>query len=61
MAYNHLGMTVSYGGEMLEARAEVGLLTHNILFRGSVNDDWNDAIEPCDAGFDPGKDFDNVR
>ena len=33
-------------------RAEVGLFTHNILFRGSSNSQWHDKIEACPDGFD---------
>ena len=42
------------GGVKLEARAEVGILSRSILFRGSNNMQWHDEIEPCPEGFDPG-------
>ncbi|XP_078617867.1 fibrocystin-L-like isoform X2 [Branchiostoma floridae x Branchiostoma japonicum] len=41
-------ITVSYG-------AEIGLLTHNVVVRGSNNEDWNTEIEACEAGFDTGE------
>ena len=41
-------------GKALEARAEVGLLTHNVVVRGSDNKQWHDTIEACPEGFDPG-------
>ncbi len=56
--YKHLGETVTVSGSYtLEARAEVGLLSHNIVFRGSDNDQWHDVIEACPEGFDPGNNY----
>ncbi|KAM7317037.1 hypothetical protein ACRRTK_023339 [Alexandromys fortis] len=54
--YTHLGITVTLpDGTVFEARAEVGLLTRNILIRGSENVEWNDKIPPCPDGFDTGE------
>ena len=39
----------------MDVRAEVGLLTRNIVFRGSENEGWDDVIEACPNGFDTGK------
>ena len=39
----------------MEARAEVALLTRNVVVRGSDNDEWHDVIEKCDEGFDTGQ------
>ena len=52
-------MTIDVGlglapGSALEARAEVGLLAHNVVVRGSDNDEWHDEIEECPEGFDTG-------
>ncbi len=33
---------------------EVGLLSHNILFRGTDNSQWHDKIKACEAGFNTG-------
>ncbi|XP_064635838.1 fibrocystin-L-like [Lineus longissimus] len=55
LQYEHLGVTVTVGGMPLEMRAEVGLLTHNILFRGSNDPQWNVVIEACPDGFDTGE------
>ena len=53
--YDHLGETAQLGGgHTLEMRAEVGLLTHNVVVRGSVNKQWSELIEACPAGFDTG-------
>ena len=45
------------GSVTLEARAEVGLLTHNVVVRGSDNDEWHDVIKACPEGFDTGISF----
>ena len=56
LEYDHLGETQTFeGGVTLETRAEVGLLTHNVVVRGSNLKDWNDKIEACPVDFDPGK------
>ena len=55
LEYRHLGEEVTItGGRSLQARAEVGLLSHNVLIRGSDNAQWHDKIEACEAGFDTG-------
>ena len=52
----HLGETVPLSDtHSLEARAEVGLLTHNVVFRGSDDPVWHDKIEACPEGFDTGQ------
>uniref|UniRef100_A0A8C8ZFE9 Fibrocystin-L n=1 Tax=Prolemur simus TaxID=1328070 RepID=A0A8C8ZFE9_PROSS len=54
--YTHLGITVTLpDGTLFEARAEVGILTRNILIRGSDNVEWNNKIPPCPDGFDTGE------
>ncbi|XP_066121905.1 fibrocystin-L [Saccopteryx bilineata] len=54
--YTHLGITVTLpDGTLFEARAEVGILTRNILIRGSDNEEWNDKIPACPDGFDTGE------
>lgn len=53
--YTHLGITTTLpDGTVFEARAEVGILTRNILIRGSDNVEWNDKIPSCPDGFDTG-------
>lgn len=53
--YTHLGITVTLpDGTLFEARAEVGILTRNILIRGSDNAEWNNKIPACPEGFDTG-------
>lgn len=56
LEYNHLGVTADLGGgHTLEMRAEVGLLTHNVVVRGSINHQWDETIPACAAGFDTGQ------
>ena len=43
------------GVRKLEARAEIGLLSHNVVVRGVDNKEWNDDIEACPNGFNTGK------
>lgn len=55
LMYTHLGVTVTLpDGSKFEGRAEVGLLTRNIVIRGSQNNEWNEEIEACDRDFLPG-------
>ncbi|KAM9050154.1 fibrocystin-L [Megaptera novaeangliae] len=54
--YTHLGITVTLpDGTLFEARAEIGILTRNILIRGSDNVEWNNKIPACPDGFDTGE------
>ncbi|XP_018426208.1 PREDICTED: fibrocystin-L [Nanorana parkeri] len=56
LVYKHLGISVTLpDGTVFEARAEVGLLTRNILVRGSTNVEWSDKIAACPDGFDTGE------
>ncbi|XP_046549966.1 LOW QUALITY PROTEIN: fibrocystin-L-like [Haliotis rubra] len=55
LTYGHLGVTLTFSGMSVDTRAEVGLLTHNVVVRGSTNTQWQDSIEPCPAGFDTGE------
>ena len=56
LKHKHLGITQSFsGGVTLETRAEVGLLTHNVVVRGYNDPQWNDKIPACPDGFDPGE------
>ena len=54
--YSHISILQELDGDVvLETRAEVGLLTHNVVMRGSVNKDWTDQIEACEEEFDTGE------
>lgn len=51
---NHWGTEEIFDGTRIEFRAEVGLLTHNVVVRGNSDPEWEDEIESCEAGFDTG-------
>ncbi|XP_078071648.1 PKHD1 like 1, tandem duplicate 1 [Mustelus asterias] len=56
LRYRHLGESISLrDGTVFEPRAEVGLLTRNVIVRGSNQVEWNDQIEACPDGFDTGE------
>ena len=49
-----MGLTETFGFTDIELRSEVGLLTHNIKFKGKGDPSWEIEIPACEAGFDPG-------
>jgi len=53
LTWTHLGVTKQFGSTTIQLRAEVGLLSHNIVFQGSVTETWNQTIEACPQGFNP--------
>uniref|UniRef100_A0A4W4EJY7 Polycystic kidney and hepatic disease 1 (autosomal recessive)-like 1 n=1 Tax=Electrophorus electricus TaxID=8005 RepID=A0A4W4EJY7_ELEEL len=54
--YKHLGVSITLpDGTVFEARAEVGVLTRNIVIRGSINQEWSDQISACPDGFNTGE------
>ncbi|CAF3637436.1 unnamed protein product [Rotaria sp. Silwood1] len=53
--FNHLGITQNVGSTSVEIRAEVGLLSHNVIFQGSITPTWDTTIEACPTGFNPGE------
>ncbi|XP_068614929.1 fibrocystin-L-like, partial [Brachionichthys hirsutus] len=54
LAYTHLGVTVTLpDGTNFGGRAEVGLLTRNIVVQGSQNQEWKDKIDACPNEFSP--------
>ncbi|MED6281140.1 Fibrocystin-L, partial [Characodon lateralis] len=56
LMYTHLGLSVTLpDGTVFEGRAEVGLLSRNIVVRGSQNLEWSDEIEACPDGFNTGE------
>ncbi|KAM4540003.1 PKHD1 like 1, tandem duplicate 1 [Odontesthes bonariensis] len=56
LTYAHLGVSVTLpDGTAFEARAEVGLLTRNIVVRGSQHQEWADQVEACPDGFNTGE------
>lgn len=58
LEYTHLGVTITLAdGTQFEGRAEVGLLTRNIVVRGSQHAEWDETIEACPDGFNTGNVF----
>ncbi|CAF2097238.1 unnamed protein product [Rotaria magnacalcarata] len=55
VAFTHLGVTQNVGTTSVELRAEVGLLSRNIVYQGSTTPSWNTTIQACPTGFDPGE------
>ncbi|PWA19457.1 hypothetical protein CCH79_00020609 [Gambusia affinis] len=56
LTFSHLGVSAKLpDGAVFEARAEVGLLTRNIVVRGSQNLEWSDEVEACPDGFNTGE------
>ncbi|KAK2836335.1 hypothetical protein Q7C36_014204 [Tachysurus vachellii] len=54
--YTHLGVAITLpDGTVFEARAEIGVLTRNIVVRGSINKEWSDIIPACPDGFNTGE------
>ena len=50
----HLGTEETFDGTTVEFRAEVGLLTHNVVVRGNRDPQWTEHIEACPKGFNTG-------
>ncbi|TSK31508.1 Fibrocystin-L [Bagarius yarrelli] len=56
LKYNHLGVATTLpDGTVFEARAEIGVLTRNIVVRGSINKEWSETIPGCPDGFNTGE------
>ncbi|CAF1351069.1 unnamed protein product [Rotaria sordida] len=53
LKYTHLGATQTLNSTTIEIRGEVGLLSHNVVFQGSITETWDETIEECPAGFNP--------
>ncbi|XP_052805044.1 fibrocystin-L-like isoform X2 [Mya arenaria] len=51
----HVGTEETFDGTLVEFRAEVGLLTHNVVVRGNTDPQWEDVIDACEQGFDTGE------
>lgn len=50
----HVGVEETFDGTLVEMRAEVGLLTHNVVVRGNQDPQWEEEIKACEAGFNVG-------
>ncbi|XP_052063691.1 fibrocystin-L-like [Mytilus californianus] len=55
LKYEHLGESETIGSHTFEYRAEVGLLTRNIVLRGERDRQWTEIIPACPRGFSTGE------
>ncbi|XP_061168814.1 fibrocystin-L-like [Saccostrea echinata] len=55
LKYDHLGVTETFDGTDVDFRAEVGMLSRNIIVRGDSNSEFVEKIEACPDGFDTGE------
>jgi hypothetical protein len=53
LKYKHIAIVQTIAGKVIETRAEVGLLTRNVVVEGSVQREWTDSIRQCPEDFDP--------
>lgn len=53
LKYMHISHNQTIAGRFIQTQAEVGLLTRNVVVKGSFNDDWDETIEACPKEFDP--------
>lgn len=56
LSYTHLGITRQVNTTTIEIRAEIGLLSHNIVFEGMTSENVGDTLPECLDGFNPGSD-----
>ena len=55
LKYRHISIVQTIAGRVIETRAEVGLLSRNVVIQGSVHDEWTGKIEACPKEFQPGQ------
>lgn len=53
LKYKHISITQTIAGKVIETRAEVGLLTRNVVVEGSVQREWTESIRKCPEDFNP--------
>ena len=55
LKYRHISIQQTFDGRVVETRAEVGLLTRNIVIQGSQEKSWLHNIKSCPKHFEPGQ------
>ena len=55
LTFEHLGVEYIIDGVLVLKKAEVGLLTRNIVVEGNVNRGWNRNIDACPKEFEAGQ------
>ena len=53
LKYKHVALIQHISGRRIETAAEIGLLSRNVVIRGSRHSDWDGVIEACPQEFDP--------
>lgn len=54
LKYKHIAIVQTIAGKTLETRAEVGLLTRNVVVEGSTQKEWtSENFQECPEDFDP--------
>ena len=57
LKYQHISIAQTFGDKEVESRAEVGLLTRNILIRGTMNEQFVEVLPACEQEFNSGAAF----
>ena len=57
LEYKHISIEQTFGDRVIETRGEVGLLTRNILIRGTKNEQFVEVLPACEEEFDSGVGF----
>ena len=57
LKYLHISIEQTFGDKVVETRAEVALLTRNILIRGTMNEEFVETIPACEEEFNSGGAF----
>ena len=57
LKYLHISIEQTFGGKVVETRAEVALLSRNILIQGTKNEEFVDVIPACEEEFNSGAAF----
>ena len=57
LKFQHISISQTFGTREVESRGEVGLLTRNILIRGTKNEQFVEVIPACEEEFDFGGAF----
>ena len=55
LQYEHIAVTQTIAGRIIDTRAEVGYLTRNIVVRGNRNEEWVSEVSACEEEFRPGQ------
>ena len=57
LKYRHISIEQTFDDKVVETRGEVGLLTRNILIKGTINEQFTEVLPACDQEFSSGGAF----